>query len=112
MGKIARCLRAESGSSPGASFSTRGRRAGAGVSHRSANRAAHRRGPRTACCNHFEGFHTQCVLNGTASATANWPAFLLRDFHYNVSCASTASCPQPLLPAAISFIRRAGGYAP
>ena len=70
------------------------------------------RGPRTACCNHFEGFHTQCVLNGTASAAANWPAFLLRDFHYNVSCASTASCPQPLLPAAVSFIRRAGGYAP
>ena len=37
------------------------------------------RGPRSACCDHFESFNTQCVFNGTAFTSANWPAILRRD---------------------------------
>lgn len=37
-----------------------------------------RRGPRTACCNHFEGFNSQCVLNGTHARNAVFPAVLRR----------------------------------
>ena len=49
------------------------------------------RGPRSACCNHFEGFNSQCVLNGTAYTSALWPAILRRAAHRYLTD-STETC--------------------
>ena len=63
------------------------------------------RGPRTACCNHFEGFHTECVLNGTARSGANFPAVLLRHNHYNASCTQEQNQACALLATAKAAVQ-------
>jgi hypothetical protein len=81
---------------------------GGGGRDSSSNELAWRsRGPRSACCNHFEGFNNQCVLNGTAYTSADWPAILRRAAHRHLTD-GTETC-RNLANREPSYFLRGGG---